>query len=500
MSARLSKLSLISFGIIIGALIFVQWPSETRPVVYGNTDRKTIETPGLDRPIHTLRDLNAAYIEIAGLVKPTVVTIQTEKVLKVRNTFNGSPFFSSPFDLFFRDFQGLQPRRQQPEPREYRKRGLGSGVIVSEDGYILTNNHVIEQADTIYIHMLDKRVIPATVIGADPKTDIAVLKVDAENLPAVKLGNSDQLQVGEMVLAVGSPMTANLAHTVTSGIVSATGRSNVGVADYEDFIQTDAAINPGNSGGALINMNGELIGINTAIASQSGGFQGIGFAVPVNMARNVMESLINHGAVIRGYLGVYIQDLNPTMAQAMDLPVNEGALISDVVEDGPAGKAGMKAGDVVIAVNDKQITSADQLRNEIASTAPDSRIDIRLLRDGEEMNIEVTLDELAAEASTANAAGEVESVFGFRVEKSHPALKEKYSVNTDREGVIITSIDPSGAAFQAGLREGDLIIAVNRKPVKTPADLKALADDLNGGTVLFQVVRQDRSFFIAMRM
>ena len=306
---QISALILILIGVVIGGLVFSQFNVSTRPEVAGAPAYVTESLNAADRPINTLRDFNHAFIDIAKAVNPTVVTVFTEKVFRVRQTF-GFPFFNTPFEQFF-DFP-----RQEPREREYRQQGLGSGVIVSEDGYILTNNHVIADADTIQVRMLDNRILPAKVIGTDPKSDIAVLKVESEKaLPAIPFGNSDSLEVGEWVLAIGSPLSADLAHSVTSGIVSAKGRSNVGLAEYEDFVQVDAAINPGNSGGALINLDGKLVGINTAIVSRSGGFQGIGFAVPVNMARRVMESIIEHGTVIRGWLGVYIQDVNEATAR-----------------------------------------------------------------------------------------------------------------------------------------------------------------------------------------
>lgn len=267
--------------------------------------------------VSILRELNQAFIEIASEVTPSVVTVSTERVTRARMYDPFADFFNDPFFGFFGN--PGNGRRQQPQEREFRQQGLGSGVIVSQDGYILTNNHVVAQADSIRVRMSDGRELGATVVGADPKTDIAVIRVNASGLTPIRRGNSDDLHVGEIVLAVGSPLNPNLAHTVTQGIVSAKGRSNVGLADYEDFIQTDAAINPGNSGGALVNLYGELVGINTAIASRSGGFQGIGFAVPVNMALHVMDALISGGRVVRGWLGVSIQDVDEEMARAMGM-------------------------------------------------------------------------------------------------------------------------------------------------------------------------------------
>jgi serine protease Do len=314
---------------------------------------------GADRPITSLRDLNEAFVELAEAVNPAVATVFTERVLRVRPS--PGMFFDHPFEDFFGEFF-QRPREPRSRECEYRQQGLGSGVVATDDGFIITNNHVIEGADTINVRLIDGRPMPAEVVGADAKTDIAVIKVDADDLVSIEIGDSDRLRVGEMVLAVGSPLSPNLAHSVTSGIVSAKGRSNVGLADYEDFIQTDAAINPGNSGGALINLDGELVGINTAIASRSGGYQGIGFAVPSNMARRVMESLIEHGTVVRGWLGIYIQDIDEALAAAMDLEGERGALVSDLSEDGPAEKAGVQQGDIIVTLDDepKELDAAEK--------------------------------------------------------------------------------------------------------------------------------------------
>jgi serine protease Do len=345
---------------------------------------------------------------------------------------------------------------------------------------------------------MDDKTVPAKIVGADPKTDIALLKVEEKNLPAIKMGDSDKLQVGEWVLAIGSPMSPNLAHTVTSGIVSAKGRSNVGLADYEDFIQTDAAINPGNSGGALINLDGELVGINTAIATRSGGFQGIGFAVPVNMAKFVMESLIKHGTVVRGYLGVYIQDIDETMAKAMKLPGTEGALVSDVTEDSPAAKAGIKQGDVILEMNGEKVKSTTQLRNTIAATMPGTEIKLKIWRDGKEKTIEVKLGKLESDKTTPETEEKLESLFGFKVKPFNSELAEKYQIEGKRSGVVVTEVKPGSNAARAGLREGDLIVAINRNKIKSLEDFNKAVEPLKkGDAVLLQIVRQNRNFFIA---
>jgi serine protease Do len=497
---KLPAIALILIGFVMGSVFFMQFYEGGAPQAISAPAEPVKALPGgnpADRPLTTLRDFNQAFVDIAKAVNPTVVTVFTEKVYKVRGM--PSPFFGSPFEDFFSEFFGRPYNRQpQPEEREFRQQGLGSGVIVSTDGYILTNNHVIDDADTVYVRLMDDKTVPAKIVGADPKTDIALLKVEEKNLPAIKMGDSDKLQVGEWVLAIGSPMSPNLAHTVTSGIVSAKGRSNVGLADYEDFIQTDAAINPGNSGGALINLDGELVGINTAIATRSGGFQGIGFAVPVNMAKFVMESLIKHGTVVRGYLGVYIQDIDETMAKAMKLPGTEGALVSDVTEDSPAAKAGIKQGDVILEMNGEKVKNTTQLRNTIAATMPGTEIKLKIWRDGKEKTVEVKLGKLEPDKVTPETEEKLESLFGFKVKPFNSELGEKYQIEGKRSGVVVTEVKPGSNAARAGLREGDLIVAVNRSKINSLEDFnKAVAPLKKGDAVLLQVVRQNRNFFIA---
>lgn len=451
-----------------------------------------------DRPILSLRDLNQAFIDIAAEVKPTVVTVSTERIMNMRRSpFGGSPFASDPFlDFFFGGPQGRQ--RQQPD-QEFKQQGLGSGVIVSADGRILTNNHVVDQADSIWVRTFEGKRYPATVVGVDPQTDIAVIKITPEGtLPFISVGNSDSLQVGEMVLAVGSPMSENLAYTVTQGIVSAKGRSNVGLADYEDYIQTDAAINPGNSGGPLVNLNGELIGINSAIASQSGGFQGIGFAVPSNMAVRIMNSLVADGKVVRGWLGVTIQDVDDQLAKAMDLPESSGALVGDVMEDSPAAKAGLEAGDVIVAVNDRPITTSGQLRSQVASTAPGKKVDLKVMRGEKPLTIGVTLGELPENLADLGSGGSIEKQLNFAVSDLNRDLASRYGISGRADGVVVTSIDQNSAAYAAGLREGDLILSVNRQRVQSAQEFGSrVATIETGATVLLRVVRQNSGFFIA---
>ncbi len=497
--SRLSAVVLLMMGLIAGLVIATQWErTPTQPVFgtpnFANPDKSI---PAGDREIRTLEDLNKAFVDLAKSVNPSVVTVFTERVYRVRQD-RMFPFFRSPFDDFFEDFFGRRQPRQEPEEREYRRSGLGSGVIVSTEGYIITNNHVIDNADTIRVRLIDRRSFPATVVGTDPQTDIAILKVEADNLPAIPLGDSDAIEIGEWVLAIGSPLSPELAHTVTSGIVSAKGRTGVGLAEYEDFIQTDAAINPGNSGGALVNMNGELIGINSAIATRTGGFQGIGFAVPVNMARMVMESLLEHGEVIRGWLGVYIQDIDDIMAQAMDLPVHEGVLVSDVQENSPAERAGLQQGDVIIKLDGKQLLSQSQLRNEVASRAPDTNVKVTIIRDGRERTIDVTLGRLEPDDIAVRPDTDFDELLGFRVASLTEESASRYGIDPSRSGVVVTEIQRNSTAARQGLREGDLITHVNRQRVEN-RDLfyENVRGMQRGDTILLNVTRDNRNMFLA---
>jgi serine protease Do len=449
-----------------------------------------------DRPLASLRDLNQAFVDIAATVKPAVVTVSTEKVLRAQV---GSPFAGDPFfDMFF----GPQGRGgNQPREQEFRQQGLGSGVIVSADGRILTNNHVIEDVDSIYVRTFDGERYSAKLLGADPKTDIAVLQIDAKNLDFLRIGNSDSLEVGEMVLAVGSPLSENLAYTVTQGIVSAKGRSNVGLADYEDFIQTDAAINRGNSGGPLVNLDGELVGLNTAILSSSGGFQGIGMAVPSNMAVRVMESLISDGRVVRGWLGVSIQDLTQNIAQGFNLKQTTGALIGQVEEDSPAGKAGLQAGDIIVSVDGSDIDNSTHLRNRIAGTKPNTSVMLGVLRGEEKLKIEVKLGEVPGDGSASPKAEGIQDRLGFAVATLNQTLARQYDIDRRLSGVVVTSVEPSSAAARAGLREGDLIRGVYRRPVETEEEFYSAVEKVaSGETVLLQVTRDGGGFYIAFEL
>ena len=428
-----------------------------------------------------VRQFSKAFADVAEKAKPAVVTIITDKVISMRQ-----------FDDFGFFFQPNLPRQ-----REFKTNALGSGVIVdSKKGYILTNNHVVDDMDGIRVKLIDKREFEATIIGTDPKTDLAILQIDADNLDDIRMGDSDNLRVGEWVMAVGSPFSENLSHTVTTGIVSAIGRSNIlDSGSYEDFIQTDAAINPGNSGGALLNMDGELIGINTAIAT--GGYEkgnrGVGFAIPSSMANRIMSDLIDKGYVTRSWLGVIIQDLDSETADALDIDTRNGALIADVVKDSPAEAAGIQEGDVIIEFNGKSIANTANLKNVVSLSTPESTNRVKVIRDGSPKTVKVTLQELpenprqfvSRERTTNND-------FGLELKKINRALRKQYDIDSDQDGLVVTRIDRNEEAFQKGIREGDLVKRVGTEKVDSINEFNRLVEKSKSkGTVLLLVKKPD---------
>lgn len=414
--------------------------------------------------VNFLEKTGNAMAEIAEAVSPSVVNISTEKTEKIVRT-PSSPFFNDPF---FRQFFGNRFRQQAP--RERKSVSLGSGVIVSSDGYILTNNHLIKNADKIKVLLSDKREFIGKVVGADPKTDLAVIKIEAEGLSSIDMGNSDRLKVGELVLAIGNPYGLN--QTITMGIVSAVGRANVGIADYEDFIQTDAAINPGNSGGALVNVKGELIGINTAIFSTSGGYQGIGFSIPSNMVKVVMDSLITVGKVIRGWLGVSVQPITPELAQQFKLAESQGMLISNVVENSPAELAGLLRGDFMFEFNGKKVDEPFVLRNIVAGIKPGEEVKIKVIRDEEVKTFNVIIGELPDDIQKVPAPVFENSLKGVSVRDLTPEIYDKLSIPEKIRGVVVTNIEP-GSPAETSLTPGDVILEVNRKGITSVEDYEA---------------------------
>jgi len=424
-----------------------------------------------------VRQFSKAFADVAEKAKPAVVTIITDKVISL-NQFDD-------FGFFF-----YQPNR--PRQKEFKTNALGSGVIIdAENGYILTNNHVVDEMDGIRVKLIDKREFAAIIIGTDPKTDLAILQIDADNLNDIELGNSDKIRVGEWVMAVGSPFSENLSHTVTTGIVSALGRSNImNSQSYEDFIQTDAAINPGNSGGALLNMEGKLIGINTAIAT--GGYEranrGVGFAIPSNMADRIMSDLIDKGFVTRSWLGVFIQELDNETAQALNISTRNGALITDVVDGSPAEEGGIQEGDVIVAFNDEPIADPANLKNVVSLSAPNSSNRVKVIRDGSPKTMKVVLQELPEDPQQYATRERVKSnEFGLQLKKITDPLKEKYDLK-DEDALIVTRIDSNGEAYEKGIREGDIIKRVGTEKVTSVKDFKRLAEQSRDrGTVLVLV-------------
>ena len=397
-----------------------------------------------------------------------------------------------------------------PAPHGRPDQSAGSGVIFDANGFIVTNNHVVEGATQITVTLSDRREFSAKVVGTDPKTDLAVIKIEAKDLPSMKWAEYEKLQVGDLVLAVGSPF--GLSSTVTLGIISALGRGNVGIADYEDFIQTDAAINPGNSGGALVNMNGDLIGINTAIFSRTGGSEGIGFAIPSSIALDIVDSLQKTGKVVRGWMGVAIQEITPALAKSFKLPEQrKGVLISDVNENGPSHAAGVKRGDVVVAFNGKEVQSVSQLRNLVARTMVGKDAQVKVLREGKEQLIAVKVaerpsDELLAkkEPSPPKDAGDTMKLpdnvlASLRVQTLDNALMSQLNISTKMAGVVITSVEPGGQAEAAGLQRGDVIQEVNHEPIKTLGDYQKIAEKIKKDELAVLLVnRQGNSLFVAV--
>jgi len=414
----------------------------------------TIATDGA--PI-TLGNFANGFSSVLKPALPAVVNIRSSKVVKTQ-AHGGLPFN----DPFFRQFFGDQFGQRGPQSQ--REQSLGSGVIITSDGTVLTNNHVIDGATDIKVFLNDKREFKATLVGTDPKTDVAVLKIDASNLPTLPLGNSSSLQVGDLIFAIGDPF--GIGETATMGIVSAKGRG-MHIEEYEDFIQTDAAINPGNSGGAMIDLHGNLVGINTAILSGgSGGNQGVGFAIPINLARNVMEQIRSHGKVVRGYIGVGIQEVTPEIAKQFDLKEARGALIGNVSADTPGARAGLKRGDVILAVNGQEVSSANELRLQISQTPPGTSVRLKVWRDGKAQDTNLTLGELPETAEKASAGEESGGALeGVVVENVTPEIAQQLNLRAGTHGVVVTSVDPSSAAGSQGLRQGDVIQEVNHKPV-----------------------------------
>ena len=434
------------------------------------------------------------FAPVVKQVLPNVVNISSSKVVRTPNQMpegmQSDPFFEQFFG------QGFGSRPEVPKNR--REQSLGSGVIVSPEGYVLTNNHVVDGATDVKVTLSDKRELKAKIIGTDPKTDVAVLKLEGANFPAITLGDSSKVQVGDYALAIGDPF--GVGQTVTMGIVSAKGRGNLGIEDYEDFIQTDAPINPGNSGGALVNDRGELVGINTAILSHgSGGNEGIGFAIPVNLARSILGQILDHGKVTRGYLGVLIQPITPAMAKELGLSKLQGALVGDVSPKGPAQASGVQRGDVILSINGNAVTDSNELRNTISMMQPGETVKLEISRNGSTKDLNVKLGELPLskeEAQNQHAGASKDALEGVRVQNLDAETTAQLQLPESTKGVVVTGIDPSSPKADSGLQKGDVIQEVNHQPVRNVAEFEQAMRKASNGALLL-VNRAGTTLFIA---
>ncbi len=444
------------------------------------------------KALENLRETGKAFAAVAKKVSPAVVFIKIEKTIDSQPA--GQSF--SPFgDDLFRHFFGLpfsqgQPRHFQQIPhRQEQMVGQGSGFIISSDGYIMTNNHVVGNTDKVVVSLKDGREFKAKTIGTDPHSDIAIIKIDAKDLPVLSLGNSDKIEVGQWVLAIGNPF--GLSDTLTAGIVSAKGRSSVGITDYENFIQTDAAINPGNSGGPLVNLDGEAIGMNTAIFSKNGGSMGIGFAIPINMAKDIGNQLIKNGSVTRGFLGIIIQNITPGLAKTFGLKDHKGVLISQVTKDSPADKSGLKQGDVIIEFDGKPVDKVGPFRNRVSLKMPGTKGKIVVLRDGKPLTLFVTLGKLPANNEIAGISSHRLEKLGLSVQTLTQNIADQLGYQGET-GVVVSQVDPGSIAALAGIKPGALIQEVNRKKINNVEDFNQAIEKAPKHKAILMLIRQGK--------
>ncbi|WP_414662285.1 DegQ family serine endoprotease [Horticoccus sp. 23ND18S-11] len=442
-----------------------------------------------------------SFSSVVKRVAPSVVKITTStKARKVAANPNQFPGFDNP--VFRQFFGGQVPEVQQPP-----QSGLGSGVIISADGFIATNNHVVQGADEVIVALDDGRELKARVVGRDPQTDIAVIKVDATDLPAITFADSGKIEVGDRVLAIGNPF--GIGETVTTGIVSAKGRRPGLGLDYEDFVQTDAAINPGNSGGALVDVEGRLIGINTAILSRTGGFQGVGLAVPANLVSQVADGLVKNGKVVRGYLGVGAQDITPTLAESLGLKARKGALVADVQPDSPAAKGGLKNGDVITAVNGQPIEDSNRLTFSVGAVSPGTKLTLDIIRDGKPEELTLTAAERPGNVARGHRNGRNadpeelakndEGVLnGVHVDDLAPQMRSQLNLPARLKGAVITNVDPASPAAKAGLRAGDVILEINKQPVTSAQDAVDLSLKAEGKKTLLRLFSRGSTSFVVV--
>jgi len=500
---RSVALASLAACLIVGGAVVWMIGSGGHNTVFGASSPVTLRIAG-NPAVGATGNFNEGFSAVVEPLLPAVVNISTSKMVK--SSQSDSPFFNDPF---FRQFfgnpfgDGGKGDGQQQQPREQKEHSLGSGVIVNPDGYILTNNHVVDGASDVQVTLSDKRNFKAKIVGTDARSDMAVLKISASNLSSVTLGDSTKAKVGDIVLAIGDPF--GIGETVTMGIVSAKGRRGLGIEGpegYEDFIQTDASINPGNSGGALVDTRGELIGINTAIISNGGGGnQGIGFAIPVNMARQIMEQILKTGKVSRGYLGIMIQGVTPDLAKAFNLPAAEGALVGDVTPDSPGAKAGLQKGDVVTTLNGQPISDFTDLRLRIAQSAPGTVVKMDVLRNGQKMQITATLAEFPEKTPTAENKEEgqgTQEMQGVQVENLSPELAQQLNVPAGTRGVVITNVDPNSTAAESGLSRGDIIQEVNRKAVSNVQQFREAIRSAGNQPLLLLINKQGVTSYVVI--
>jgi serine protease Do len=441
----------------------------------------------LTEPIEDAKEKSDRVVSVVKSVIPAVVSIHSEKIVEVQPHLYFNPFE----DFFFGD-----PRKRPKQ--KYKQQGLGSGVIISKKGHILTNHHVAGDADELKITFSDGRELEAELVGSDKFSDVAVIKIKKppKDLPVGVIGNSDQLEVGETVIAIGNPF--GYSNTVTSGIISAKGRE-VGINSYENYLQTDASINPGNSGGALVNLDGKLVGINTAIASRTGASHGIGFAIPINMAKSIMEDLIGEGTVTRGYLGVYLQAVDDNIAQALGLKSTRGALVASVINGSPAEKAGFKDMDLIIEVNNKKIKNVNQLRNVVAMLKPDRKYKFLVIREGKEIELKVKIGIRDDQAVAETKKKKPSKSYGLTIEQIDRNHVQRYGLNI-ASGIVVTGVGVGSAADKAGFKEGDVILSVDKKKVKSLKDFQKATSLFKEKVLMVQVDRRGSSLYLGLKV
>jgi serine protease Do len=489
--------SSLSIAVLAGGLLAAAYL--TRPDLVSRVSLAVdgAQAPVVDERLSGVQALSESFRSVYEALRPSVVSVVSTKVVRAspRQSPEGMP---DPFREFFGDEFWERFFGHRVPPEGFRQSGLGSGVIVSADGHILTNNHVVAGADDVTVKLHDDRELKAKVVGLDPKTDLAVIQVEGEDLRPAVLGDAEKIQVGDWVLAMGSPF--GLTQTLTAGIVSAKGRA-VGIIEggYEDFIQTDAAINPGNSGGPLVNLKGEVVGINTAIFSRSGGFMGIGFAIPSNMARHVMEVILKEGRVVRGFIGVHIQPLTAGLARSFGYESTEGALVAQVLPGSPAAKGGLRRGDIILRVGELAVRDVTQLRNHIATLRPGSKVELGVFRDGRETHLSLVVGEQETEQP---AEGGLESTdkLGLGLRALTPQLARQLGQEETLTGVMVTRVEPGSLADEAGLRVRDIIVEVQGEPVENPGNFRREIGkfDLKNQGVRLQIRRGQSESFVLL--